>query len=662
MFKNKKNKTKNIKNIIIKNENINDTSIKTRLLDEVDYPKDIKNFSILKLTKLASELRRELIDKISLCGGHFASSLGATELTVALHHFYDTPHDKLIWDVGHQGYIHKLLTGRKNDIGNIRKKGHISGFLKREESPFDTFASGHAGNSISAGVGIAEAFKKNNNPHTVISIIGDASISSGMSFEALNNAGALKLDNFIVILNDNEMSISENVGAIKWILNKGSVSNIPTKLRTRIKRLHTKGILPTFIYKIFARLELAFKGIISTPAMLFESFGFRYIGPVDGHNIEKLLNAFTMAKNQDSPVLLHVKTIKGKGFKEAEENPTAWHACNPFYPANGKARNIKDKLTPTYTEVFAHTVKNLIKNDKNIIAITAAMLTGTGLNNVKNKYPENVYDVGIAEEHAVTFAGGLATEGKKPIVAIYSTFMQRAFDQILHDIALQNLPVVFALDRAGVVGADGETHQGAFDVSYLRFIPNMVLIAPKDGNELQDMVYSATKYNKPVAIRYKRGEAENTKLSENFNNIPLGKAEILQRGEKVLIIFYGQVYDLVKAASLRLYNETNVYPTIVNARFAKPLDEKLLISEMKKHDIICTVEDQSLIGGFGSAVVELASDNNLNISIKRFGIKDLFVPHGTQKEQYDFCGFSEDHIYNYLQSKVRNFVLYKKAN
>lgn len=635
---------------------------KKHILDFVNFPSDIKNFNIDELKELSQELREEIINKISLCGGHFASSLGVTELTVALHYFFDTPNDKLIWDVGHQGYIHKLLTGRKHDISNIRRKGHISGYLKRDESEYDTFGSGHAGNSISAAVGIAESLKKDDKPYSVIPIIGDASISSGMCFEALNNAGALKLDNLIVVLNDNEMAISENVGALKWVLNRGSVSSIPTKLRAKIKKLYHKGYIPEILYKIFDRIETSCKGIISSPAMLFESFGFRYIGPVDGHDIQKLLMAFKIAKTQDKPVLLHVKTIKGKGFKEAEKNPTKWHACPPFFPANGKARNIKEKLIPTYTEIFANTVNKLIKNNKNVVAITAAMLTGTGLNKVKENYPENVYDVGICEEHAVTFAGGLATEGKIPIVTIYSTFLQRAFDQIVHDIALQNLPVIFALDRAGCVGADGETHQGAFDISYMRFIPNMILMAPRDENELQNMVYSATKYGKPTAIRYKRGDAEGIKLDDDFTFIPIGKGQITQRGEKVLIISYGSVYSIVKEACDKIYEETGIFPSIIDARFAKPLDSNLLIKEIKNHEIICTVEDSSLIGGFGSAVLELISENNLQVSIKRFGIQDIFIPHGTQKEQYEFCNFSADKIYTYILSKIKHFVLYKKAN
>lgn len=640
----------------------NEVTTKKHILDLVNFPSDIKNFNISELKELAKELREEIINKISLCGGHFASSLGVTELTVALHYFFDTPKDKLIWDVGHQGYIHKLLTGRKHDISNIRRKGHISGYLKRDESEYDTFGSGHAGNSISAAIGIAESFKKDLNPHSVISIIGDASISSGMCFEALNNAGALKLDNLIVVLNDNEMAISENVGALKWVLNRGSVSTIPTKLRARIKKLYAKGFIPEIIYKIFDRIETSCKGIISTPAMLFESFGFRYIGPVDGHDIQKLLMAFKIAKTQDKPVLLHIKTIKGKGFKEAEKNPTKWHACSPFFPANGKLRNIKEKLAPSYTEVFAETVTKLIKQNKNVIAITAAMLTGTGLNKVKEIYPQNVYDVGICEEHAVTFAAGLSTEGKIPIVSIYSTFLQRAFDQILHDVALQKLPVIFALDRAGCVGADGETHQGAFDISYMRFIPNMILMAPRDENELQDMLYSATLYKKPVAIRYKRGEAEGVKLENEFSFIPIGKGRITQRGEKVLLITYGSTHSLAKEAGNMLYEQTGILPTIIDARFAKPLDSTLLINEIKRHEVICTIEDQSLIGGFGSAVLELVSNNNLEVSIKRFGIEDFYVPHGTQKEQYEICKFSSRDIYKYLLSNVNNMVLLKKAN
>ncbi len=640
---------------------MNESNAEKKLIDIVNYPKDIKDFSLPQLKTLCKELREELINKISLCGGHLASSLGITEVTVALHYFFDTPSDKLIWDVGHQAYIHKMLTGRKNDISNIRKKDHISGYLKRAESIFDTFGGGHAGNSISSAVGIATAFKKEHKKNFAIAIIGDASISSGMCFEALNHAGELHLDNLIVILNDNQMAISPNVGAIKWLLNKGSVSSVPTKARAKLKKLYQKGYIPTFLYKIIDRVEEAFKGIISTPSTLFESFGFRYIGPVDGHNIEQLLKAFSLAKTQDAPVLLHVRTTKGKGFKNAEKNPTDWHACIPFFPINGKARKIKEKKAFTYTEVFSNTVSKLISKDKDIIAITAAMATGTGLDKIQKEFPNNFFDVGIAESHAVTFAGGLAIEGKKPIVAIYSTFLQRGFDQILHDIALQNLPVIFALDRAGCVGADGETHQGTFDVSYLRFIPNMVLMAPKDENELQHMIYTATKLNKPVAIRYPRGDGIGIKLDEELKEIPFGKAQITQLGSQVLIISYGTAYNLAKKACDRIFEETNICPTIINARFAKPLDKSLLLKEIKRHSLICTVEDQCLSGGFGSSILELASDNNLNISIKRFGVDDFFVPHGTQQEQYELCKFSSDCIYDYLISNIYQLLL-KKAN
>lgn len=630
-----------------------------RLIDTVNYPEDLKDFSISQLKILCKELREELINKISLCGGHFASSLGITEVTVALHYFFNTPSDKLIWDVGHQAYIHKMLTGRKNDISHIRKKNHISGYLKRSESIFDAFGGGHAGNSISSAVGIATALREEKKGNSVIAIIGDASISSGMCFEALNHAGELHLNNLIVILNDNQMAISPNVGAIKWLLNKGSFSKFPTKVREKIKKLYQKGYIPSFLYKIIDRIEEACKGIISTPSVLFESFGFKYIGPVDGHNIEQLLTAFKIAKMQDTPVLLHVKTIKGKGFKSAENNPTAWHACIPFFPVNGKARSIKEKKFPIYTEVFSNTVEKLITNDKNIVTITAAMATGTGLDKIQKDFPQNFFDVGIAESHAVTFAGGLATEGKKPIVAIYSTFLQRGFDQILHDIALQNLHVIFAIDRAGCVGADGETHQGAFDISYLRFIPNMVLMAPKDENELQHMLYTATKIKKPVAIRYPRGEGIGVCLDRELKEIPFGKAQIVQCGSKILIISYGTAYKLAKEACERIFEETTIYPTIINARFAKPLDSELLLKEIKRHEIVCTIEDQTISGGFGSAVLELASDNNLDISIKRFGINDIFVPHGTQQEQYELCNFSSECIYNYLKDNISKIILKK---
>ena len=571
-----------------------------------------------------------------MSGGHLASSLGVTEITVALHHVFNTPNDKIIFDVGHQGYIHKMLTERRDKMKTIRKKNGISGFLRRDESPYDAFGAGHAGTSISAALGMAVALEKTHPDRSVIAVLGDGAMTCGMSFEALNQAGDLRPNNLIVVLNDNEMSISHNVGAISRHFSMAVTSHVPTKARSKFKSLYKKGYIPEIIYKIFDRAEEATQGFISAPSMLFEALGFRYIGPVDGHNIKELSRAFEQAKKQDAPVLVHAITTKGKGYKPAEINPTVWHGVRPFSKEKGEFVQLptKQPKVPTYTAAFSQSLIKIASTMPEVVAITAAMPSGTGLDKFEAKFPDRFYDVGICESHAITFAAGLACEGKKPVCAIYSTFLQRSYDQILHDVCIQKLPVVFAIDRAGVVGDDGETHQGVFDVSFLRSMPNITLMAPKDENELQDMLYTALKMESPVAIRYPRGNALGVPMSLVPKQLPLGKAEVIQRGKDVLLIALGNMVRNCEEAS-QILAESGISSTIINARFAKPLDERLFLNELPKYKLVCTVEDQMLAGGFGSAIVELASDNSISLknAIKRFGIGDHFVAHATQQEQ-----------------------------
>ena len=622
-------------------------SSKTPLLDKTNLPKGIRSFSITQLNQLAKECRHELISVVSTIGGHFASSLGATEITVAIHHCFDTPNDQLIWDVGHQGYIHKMLTGRRHLLKTIRKKDGISGFLKRDESPYDNFGAGHAGTSISAAVGIATALAKTHPERKVVAVIGDGSMTAGMAFEALNHAGSLRLPNLIVVLNDNEISISPNVGALSWMFSRAVTSRVSSFARSGFKQLYRSGYVPEIIYKTLDRAEEAAQGMICQPAMLFEGFGFRYIGPVDGHNISDLITAIEHAKNQDCPVLIHAYTNKGKGYDAAEDDPIKWHAVSPFNPDDATFNPVNTaSLPPTYTSVFANTLIEIAKNNPTVVAITAAMAGGTGLDKFQVAFPDRFFDVGIAEQHAVTFAAGLATQGFTPFCTIYSTFLQRAYDQVLHDVCIQKLPVVFPMDRAGVVGNDGETHQGVFDISFLRTIPNIVLMAPKDENELRHMLYTASKYKDgATGIRFPRGHGLGVSTSEQLKLLPIGKGEVMQEGSKILLIAAGTVTQNAVTAAEKIKEQTGLTPTIINARFIKPLDEELIIQYAKTHDLICTVEDHALMGGFGSAVLECLADNNITHNkILRFGVRDEFIPHAGQSEQQLMYGYDSDSI------------------
>jgi 1-deoxy-D-xylulose-5-phosphate synthase len=640
-------------------------AMEQKLIDTLKLPEDLRTLSNEELAQVAQELRNELIDTVSRSGGHFASSLGANEITVALHRVFDTPHDRLIWDVGHQAYIHKMLTGRRHQMTGIRTLNGISGFLKRSESPFDAFGAGHAGTSISAAVGMRVALDSLAPERFVTAIIGDGSLTSGMAFEALNHAGDLRLKKFIVVLNDNEMSISKNVGALSWLFSRALTGETSSRARGTLKRLHDRGYIPDLLYKAVDRAEEVTQGFFSTPAMLFEAFGFRYIGPVDGHDLPQVIQALENAKRQDIPVIVHCHTVKGKGYEPAEEDPILWHGVVPFDKTKGEFQSASSSTTPpkkipSYTGIFADTVTEIASKNPNVVAITAAMPSGTGLDKVAKALPSQVFDVGICEQHAVTYAAGLACEGFKPIVAIYSTFLQRAYDQIIHDVCIQKLPVVFALDRGGVVGNDGETHQGVFDISYLRSIPSMTIMSPKDENELRHMLYTALHAGGPVAVRYPRGNGAGVALDKELCKLPIGKAEVVRDGHDALLLCFGPIIAHAIQAAAILSREHGIECKVVNSRFAKPLDEELLASELPRYDLIATVEDHAVSGGFGAAVLEFANDRGLNLrcSIKRFGVKDSFVPHGTQSEQYAMNGYDAQSICEYVlrNAKERRHV------
>lgn len=611
-----------------------------KVIDTVFSPSDLRHLSQDSLKSLCKELREELIKSVSESGGHFASSLGATEITVALHKVFDTPKDRIVWDTGHQGYIHKILTGRRELLPTIRKKDGISGFLKREESEYDTFGAGHAGTSISAAVGMKVGDPRNN----VVAVIGDGSLTAGMAFEALNHAGSLNLKGFVVVINDNEMSISENVGALSWAFSRAVTSKFSTEARKQFKSLHQKGFVPEIIYKAIDRAEEATQGFLATPAMLFEALGFKYIGPIDGHDLDDLIPALENAKNQDGPVVIHAVTVKGKGYNPAEEDPITWHGVTPFNPEEAKFIQSAGGAAPSYTSVFSKALLKLAKQDKNIIAITAAMPGGTGLDKFQKELPEQFFDVGICEQHAVTFAAGLATEGKKPVCAIYSTFLQRGFDQVAHDVCIQNLPVCFAMDRSGLVGNDGETHQGVFDIAYLKSLPNIVIMSPKDENELQLMVATGVTFEGPTAIRYPRGSGIGVPLDEEISPLEIGKGEIIVRGEEVLFICLGPMVQTGLKASVLIQGRHGIVPTVINARFVKPLDIDLIKEQALRHQVIATIEDHSLIGGFGSMVIEALNDCGISKNVIRFGIGDHFVPHASQNEQHEAEGLLPNQI------------------
>lgn len=598
-------------------------------LENINSPLDLKKISRKDLPVLASEIRKVIIDVVSKNGGHLAPSLGVVELAIAIHYVFNAPEDKIIWDVGHQSYAHKLLTGRREQFHTLRQHNGICGFTRMSESPYDAFSTGHSSTSISAGLGIACAKRLKNDNSKVIAVIGDGSMTAGLAYEGLNQAGDIN-KNILVILNDNDMSIAHNVGAVSSLLSRTLSAKYLQDFKKEVGDFLKS--LPKFgddIYQFAKRSKESFKTFI-TPGMLFEAFNFEYFGPINGHKLDHLIDILNNVKCLNEPVLLHVTTKKGKGYPPSEENPVYFHGVGCFNADTGESEKEACSI-PTYTQVFGRTLLEMASKDHRIIAVTAAMPEGTGLSDFARAYPDRFFDVGIAEQHAVTFAAGLATEGFRPVVAIYSTFLQRAYDQILHDVCIEKIPVIFAVDRGGIVGEDGATHNGVFDLSYLRSLPNMVVMAPKDENELCKMLKTAIDYDGPIAIRYPRGTAEGVTSENKDIAIPIGKGEVLKKGDDVLIFAIGRSVNEALSAHVML-KEHDISAMVVNCRFVKPLDVDLIGSLSKKIPRIVTVEDNVRQGGFGSAVLECLTDQGITgFRLKCIGIPDTFVEHGPQE-------------------------------
>lgn len=608
-------------------------------LELIRKENDIKKLSDEQLDGLADEIRRFLIEKISRTGGHLASNLGAVELTMALHLTLDFPEDKLIWDVGHQSYTHKLLTGRSGGFDTLRKYGGMSGFPKRKESDCDAFDTGHSSTSISAGLGLVEARELLCQDHTVVSVIGDGSMTGGMAYEALNNASRLK-SNFIIVLNDNHMSISENVGGISRYLSGLRTTQTYTEIKKGVEGTLKK--IPGRGDRIVSQLRKTKSGIkqLFVPGMFFEDMGITYLGPVDGHDVRKLVKVLNEAKRVDHAVLVHVITEKGKGYRPAEENPSRFHGTGPFDIRTGEPT--EKSSTDSYTEVFSKVLADIARKDEKVVAITAAMADGTGLAAFKKYFPKRFFDVGIAEEHAMTFAAGLAAGGMKPVFAVYSSFLQRAYDQTLHDVCLQDLPVVIAVDRAGLVGSDGETHQGIFDLSFLSSIPNMTVISPKNRWEMADMLRFAVDYPHPVALRYPRGEAYEG-MKEFRTPVEYGKSEVLYEEEDIAVIFVGHMAELADRVRNGI-REAGYSCSLINARFVKPLDTQLLDRLSRTHRLFVTIEENVVSGGFGEQVMEYASDAKLPVYVRNIGLPDDYVEHGNVEILRREAGLDFDRI------------------
>ena len=617
------------------------------ILDKINKPNDIKRIDPEEYEQLAQEIRQFLIDSISKTGGHLASNLGVVELTMALHIVFDLPTDKLIWDVGHQSYTHKILTGRKNQFNKLRKYGGMSGFPKRNESDYDAFDTGHSSTSISAGLGYASARNITGEDYHVISVIGDGALTGGMAYEALNNASSLK-KNFIIVLNDNSMSISENVGGISRILDDVRSSYSYYDLKEDVKNtLHKLPNGDALVEKI-KKTKSNIKQFI-VPGQIFEDMGIQYLGPVDGHNIHKLIKIFNIAKRVDSPVLVHVVTQKGHGYAPAEKNPSRFHGIGPFDIKTGKSLSVGKG--ESYSAVFSRKICDIAKNDRSVVAITAAMPDGTGLDRFKKWFPDRFFDVGIAEEHAVTFSAGLAAGGMKPGFAVYSSFLQRAFDQILHDVCMQQLHVVFAIDRAGLVGSDGETHQGIFDLSFLSVIPNMTIIAPKNGWELENALeFALEHFYGPIAIRYPRGCAY-TGLSEYVQPIEYGKSELIHEGSHICLMAVGNMMETALTTGERL-KEYNIDATIVNARFVKPIDEDMICDIADEHELLVTLEENVYTGGFGEAVSRYTQMNGLNIRTLGIALPDDYIEHGNVDILKHEAGIDAEAVFDRIMETI----------
>ncbi|MBD2635829.1 1-deoxy-D-xylulose-5-phosphate synthase [Limnothrix sp. FACHB-881] len=623
-------------------------------LSELTHPNQLHGLSIAQLEEIARQIREKHLQTVATSGGHLGPGLGVVELTVALYQTLDLDRDKVIWDVGHQAYPHKLITGRYNEFHTLRQKDGIAGYLKRCESKFDHFGAGHASTSISAGLGMAIARDMAGENYKVVSIIGDGAMTGGMALEAINHAGHLPDTNLMVVLNDNDMSISPNVGALSRYLNKMRLSPpmqfLTDNIEEQVKHL------PFFGGSLSPELDRVKEGMkrlaVSKVGAVFEELGFTYMGPVDGHNIKELIDIFREGHKQKGPVLVHVATTKGKGYAIAEKDQVGYHAQNPFDLATGKAKPASKPTPPSYSKVFAETLITLAENDPRIVAITAAMATGTGLDKFQAKLPNQYVDVGIAEQHAVTMAAGMACEGARPVVTIYSTFLQRAFDQVIHDVCIQDLPVFFCMDRAGVVGADGPTHQGMYDIAYLRCIPNLTIMAPKDEAEFQRMLVTGVTHPGPIAVRYPRGSGVGAPLLEaGWEPMPIGKGEVLRTGDDLLLVGYGtMVYPAMQAAEI--LSEHGIEATVVNARFVKPLDTELIVPLAQKIGRVVTIEEGCLMGGFGSAVLEALGDAGVAVPVTRLGVPDILVEHATPSQSMQSLGLTGPQIADRLLTQL----------
>ena len=607
-------------------------SSKYPLLSLVDEPAQLRDLAQDKLPAFSKELREYLLNSVSQSSGHLASGLGTVELTVALHYVYNTPEDRLVWDVGHQAYPHKILTGRRDQMHTIRQKDGLHPFPFREESPYDTFSVGHSSTSISAALGMAIAAEKEGKDRKTVAVIGDGAITAGMAFEAMNHMGDVN-PNVLIILNDNEMSISENVGALNNHFARILSGSFYTNIREGSKKL-LSGLPP--VKELASRMEEHLKGMV-IPGTFFEELGLNYIGPIDGHDVNMMVDTLRNMRNLKGPQLLHIKTQKGKGYKPAEADPIGYHGVPKFDPSMSKLPKSKPGAA-TFSNVFGDWLCDIAAQDDKLMAITPAMREGSGMVRFSKEYPAQYFDVAIAEQHAVTLAAGLACEGLKPVVAIYSSFLQRAYDQLIHDVALQNLPVLFAIDRAGIVGADGETHQGAYDLSFMRCIPNMIIMAPSDTNECRQMLYTGYQCNQPVAVRYPRGSAGTCEVESTMSAIEIGKARSIKQGNKVAILSFGTLLENAKVAA----DELNA--TVIDMRFIKPLDTDAISELLSSHDVIVTLEDNAIAGGAGSAVNEYLAAIKADVTILNLGIPDEFIKHGTQDEMHAEMGLDASGI------------------
>ncbi|MDH4152309.1 MAG: 1-deoxy-D-xylulose-5-phosphate synthase [Nitrospira sp.] len=619
------------------------------ILKKIHSPADLKRLSPDRFPALCQEIREQIIGAVSNVGGHLASNLGVVELTVALQYLLDTPTDKIVWDTSNQSYTHKLLTGRREQFHTLRQYGGLSGFCKREESEYDTFNAGHAGTGVSAAFGMVEAREQLKQKNKVVCVVGDGAMTSGMTLEGLHHAGGLGKD-FLVILNDNQMSISKNVGAISAYLSRTITGEFYGKMREETGQL--LGKIPHIgsdMQKLARRAEELAKGVI-LPGLLFEELGFQYSGPIDGHNFEHLLPTLENVLKMRGPVLLHIITKKGLGYEPAMKNPVWFHACPPFVRETGAPA--KKAVRPSYTAIAMDTLVKLAREDKRIVAITAAMCEGTGLTAFEKEFPDRLYDVGIAEQHAVTFAAGLATQGLKPVVAMYATFLQRAYDQVVHDVATQNLPVAFCIDRGGLVAEDGTTHHGAFDYAYLRHVPNMVVMAPKDENELQHMVKTSLEYNGPISVRYPRGVSLGVEMDATPHTLPIGKGELLKEGTDVAIMAIGvSVWQAVEAA--KRLSEEGISTAVVNGRFVKPLDQELVVDVAKRVRYVVTVEEGCKMGGFGSAVLEALAEAGVSgVKTKVLGLPDWYIEQGPQDLLRERYGLTAEGIYQSVKELI----------